>query len=60
MSESEQPVIEVKNLIKRFGDLTVLDGINVTIPRGKITVIMGGSGIWAVIAIECLRMWGVL
>jgi len=44
MSESEDPVIEVKNLIKRFGDLTVLDGINVTIPRGKITVIMGGSG----------------
>ena len=44
MNESEQPVIEVRNLIKRFGDLTVLDGINVQIPRGKITVIMGGSG----------------
>ena len=44
MSESEQTVIEVKDLVKRFGDLTVLDGINVTIPRGKITVIMGGSG----------------
>ena len=44
MNESEQSVIEVKKLIKRFGDLTVLDGINVTIQRGKITVIMGGSG----------------
>ena len=44
MSESAEPVIEVKNLVKRFGDLTVLDGIIVTLPRGKITVIMGGSG----------------
>ena len=44
MNESEPPVIEVKTLVKRFGDLTVLDGINVAIPRGKITVIMGGSG----------------
>jgi len=37
-------MIQVKNLIKRFGDRTVLDGLNLTIPEGKITVIMGGSG----------------
>ena len=37
-------MIQVKQLIKRFGDRTVLDGINLTIPEGKITVIMGGSG----------------
>jgi len=37
-------MIEVKGLIKRFGERTVLDGINLTIPEGKITVIMGGSG----------------
>ena len=44
MSESEPHVIEVKDLVKRFGTLTVLDGVSVKIPRGKITVIMGGSG----------------
>ena len=44
MSESEPHVIEIRDLVKRFGDLTVLNGINVKIPRGKITVIMGGSG----------------
>ncbi len=37
-------MIQVKNLVKRFGDRAVLDGINLTIPEGKITVIMGGSG----------------
>lgn len=44
MAEPAPPIIRVKNLVKRFGDLTVLDGINITIPQGKITVIMGGSG----------------
>ncbi len=37
-------IIKVSNLVKRFGDRAVLDGINVEIPEGQITVIMGGSG----------------
>src|SRR3990167_350896 len=36
-------IIAVKNLIKRFDGRTVLDGITLRIPTGKITVIMGGS-----------------
>lgn len=44
MAETVRPIIEVKNLRKVFGERAVLDGINVTIPQGKITVIMGGSG----------------
>ncbi|HPW76757.1 MAG TPA: ABC transporter ATP-binding protein [Candidatus Omnitrophota bacterium] len=37
-------MIKIKNLVKRFGDRAVLDGIDIAIPEGKITVIMGGSG----------------
>ena len=37
-------VIEVKDLVKSFGDRTILDGINLKIPKGEIFVIMGGSG----------------
>jgi len=37
-------IIEVENLVKRFGDRTVLNGMSMKIPEGKITVIMGGSG----------------
>ncbi len=37
-------MIEIKNLVKRFGDKAVLDGVNLFVPEGKITVIMGGSG----------------
>ncbi len=44
MNGSNQPIIEVKKVVKRFDERAVLDGINITIPQGKITVIMGGSG----------------
>lgn len=40
----EENIIEVRGLVKRFGDRTVLDGMHLDIPAGKITVIMGGSG----------------
>ena len=37
-------MIEVKNLVAKYGDNTILDGITVSIPSGKVTVILGGSG----------------
>ena len=37
-------MIQVKQLVKKFGDRAVLDGLDLTLPEGKITVIMGGSG----------------
>jgi phospholipid/cholesterol/gamma-HCH transport system ATP-binding protein len=38
------PLIDIRNLVKRFGDATVLDGINLTVQPGETMVIMGGSG----------------
>lgn len=40
----ENPVIEVKNLVKSFGSRRVLGGVNFSIPKGCILVIMGMSG----------------
>jgi phospholipid/cholesterol/gamma-HCH transport system ATP-binding protein len=37
-------IIEFKNITKTFGTRTVLDHLNVEIPRGKITFIVGKSG----------------
>ena len=37
-------VVEVKDLIKKFGDRTVLNGVNLKIYKGETFVIMGGSG----------------
>jgi phospholipid/cholesterol/gamma-HCH transport system ATP-binding protein len=41
---SGRPVIEVIDVVKRFGSQTVLDGVNLTVYPGQTTVIMGGSG----------------
>ncbi len=36
--------IEVRGLISRFGDYVVHDGLNLTIPRGQVVGVVGGSG----------------
>ena len=41
---SSEPVIAVEHLVKRFGEQTVLDGVNLQIMAGETMVIMGGSG----------------
>lgn len=37
-------MIEVKNVYKSFGDLAVLQGVNLTIDKGQIVSIIGKSG----------------
>jgi|TARA_B100000959_G_C14900135_1_gene590553 phospholipid/cholesterol/gamma-HCH transport system ATP-binding protein len=39
-----EPVISVCELVCRFGDQTVLDGVNLEVHDGEVLVIMGGSG----------------
>ncbi len=42
--ENREVVVEVKDLVKTFGDRTVLNGVNLKVYRGETFVIMGGSG----------------
>ena len=39
-----EPVVEVTDLFRQFGDRTVIDHLSFTIHRGETLVIMGGSG----------------
>lgn len=42
---SEAPcLLEVRDVTKRFGDKTVLDGVSLRVERGETVVIIGGSG----------------
>jgi phospholipid/cholesterol/gamma-HCH transport system ATP-binding protein len=41
---SDQSVIQVRDLVCRFGDQIVLDGVNLDVNEGEVMVIMGGSG----------------
>lgn len=40
----EHKPVEVRGLIAKYGDNTVLDGIDVEVARGEVRVILGGSG----------------
>src|SRR3954470_6791283 len=44
MSPTTEPVVEVNDLLRKFGDRTVIDHLSFTIHRGETLVIMGGSG----------------
>ena len=44
MSPPDPPIIEVVDLVRRFGDRTVLNDISFNVHRGETLVIMGGSG----------------
>ncbi len=39
------PLIEFRNLCKRFDDNVVLDGVNLTFNQGEVTTIIGKSGV---------------
>lgn len=39
-----EPIISVRNVVKRFGSQTVLSGVNLDVYPGETMVIMGGSG----------------
>src|SRR5467141_2220286 len=40
----DSPVVEVSNLVRTFGNRTVIDNLSFAIHRGETMVIMGGSG----------------
>ena len=40
----ETPVIEMRDIVKRFGDFVANDGINLTVHKGEIHAILGENG----------------
>jgi phospholipid/cholesterol/gamma-HCH transport system ATP-binding protein len=40
----KQPMVQIRNLHRHFGSQHVLKGVNLDIPQGQTTVIIGGSG----------------
>ena len=50
------PIIEVKDLQKSFGELEVLKGINTEVQRGEVLVVIGPSGSGKSTFLRCLNL----
>jgi phospholipid/cholesterol/gamma-HCH transport system ATP-binding protein len=44
MSSGQTPVIEIKDLVSRFGERVIHQGLDLTITEGEIVGVVGGSG----------------
>jgi polar amino acid transport system ATP-binding protein len=49
------PVIEVRNLHKYFGDLEVLKGIDFTVSAGEVVCVIGPSGSGKSTLLRCVN-----
>jgi phospholipid/cholesterol/gamma-HCH transport system ATP-binding protein len=44
MPDPDSPLVECEDLSFGYGDRRILDGVSFTVPRGKVTALMGASG----------------
>jgi len=42
--DTQGPAVEVRGLVSRFGDMVVHDGLDITVERGEVLGVVGGSG----------------
>ena len=49
------PIIEIAGLVKRFGDHTVLDGVDLVVDRGDVVVVIGPSGSGKTTLLRCIN-----
>lgn len=55
MPSSRTPIIEVKNLVKKFGDFTAVDGISFEVEEGEIFGILGPNGAGKTTTLEIIE-----
>jgi len=55
MSVQTLPILRVEGLIKRYGTLEVLRGVDLTVRRGEVVVIIGPSGSGKSSLLKCLN-----
>lgn len=48
-------LLEIKNLVKDYGDVEALKGINLSIEKGEVVVILGPSGCGKSTFLRCLN-----
>ncbi len=55
MASSKSAIIEVKNLVKKFGDFTAVDGVSFEVEKGEIFGILGPNGAGKTTTLEIIE-----
>ncbi|HVB22132.1 MAG TPA: amino acid ABC transporter ATP-binding protein [Ktedonobacteraceae bacterium] len=53
--ESGLEMVRAEKIVKRFGDLTVLNGVDLSVKRGQVVVIIGPSGSGKTTMLRCIN-----
>ncbi len=56
VSGPAEPVLEVKGLVKRYGDATVLDGIDLAVAEHQVITLIGASGSGKSTLLRCVDL----
>ncbi|MEZ5911830.1 MAG: amino acid ABC transporter ATP-binding protein [Paracoccaceae bacterium] len=56
MTQTQPPVIEIKNLHKSYGALEVLKGVDMVAPRGHVVSLIGSSGSGKSTLLRCCNL----
>ena len=54
-TETEQPMIKIRNLHKRFGSLEILKGIDLDVAKSEVVVVIGPSGSGKSTLLRCVN-----
>src|SRR3712207_4174490 len=48
------PILEVRGLVRRFGGVVALDGLDLSVRRGSVTALIGPNGAGKSTAFQCI------